>query len=110
MRRQPTADHPNQRLSGVVDDIGKDILDSIYVTLSSGHPIRSVQVLFDDEHANRVASLSKGSRIVVVGRCEGLMMNVLISDADFVDSAPQQRRSRSRWTWLTKSSSPKKRP
>ena len=69
------------RISGSIDDIGKDILGTIYVTLEGGHVLRKVQVMFSDAYTNQVARLRKGMRITVVGRCQGLMMNVLIKDA-----------------------------
>lgn len=73
------------QLSGVVDDIGKDFMGTIYVTLMSSHDFRSVQIYFSDAHANRVANLRQGSQITVVGKCTGLMGNVHIKDTDFVD-------------------------
>jgi len=69
------------RVTGPVSDIGKDLMGSIFVTLDGGHPVREVQVLFDDSHADKIANLSKGDRITIRGTCEGLMMNVQIHDA-----------------------------
>lgn len=72
------------RLTGTVEDIGKDLMDSIYVTLRTGHSFRKVQVFFSDEHNAAVAKLNPGDRIKIQGECGGLMMNVLIKDASFV--------------------------
>jgi hypothetical protein len=74
------------RVTGKASDIKKDILDNIYVTVGTGKQfeIPEVQAFFDDEHAATAASLSKGQKITVQGRCEGLMMNVLLKDSIFV--------------------------
>ena len=70
------------RISGVANDIGKDILDSMYVTIGEGadFELRSVQAFFPDEDEGALAGLRKGSRITVVCRIEGLMLNVLGRD------------------------------
>ena len=72
----------NFYVEGVVRDIGKDILDNIYVTLKTGHIIGSVQCYIDN--ANVAANLQKGQRITVFGECNGLMMNVLMKDCKVV--------------------------
>lgn len=68
------------RVRGAVGDIKKDILDELYVTLEAGDPIRSVQCYFDKEHSGALAKLSKGASISIRGRCDGLMMNVILKD------------------------------
>jgi hypothetical protein len=73
--------------SGVVDDVKKDIMDSVYVTIGTGrqYEIPQVQCFVSDEQVKKAASLSKGTRIGVRGRVQGLMMNVLVHDCEFVD-------------------------
>jgi hypothetical protein len=72
------------RVTGKVGDIGKDIMDDIYVTLKSNsqYSISSVQCFISD--ANVAANLKKGQQITVEGDCEGLMMNVLIQNAQVI--------------------------
>lgn len=72
--------------TGIVGEVKKDILGSIYVTLGTGaaFELPVAQCFFDDRLAQQAASLNKGSKITVRGRVEGLMMNVLIKDAEFV--------------------------
>lgn len=72
--------------TGVVSNVGKDLLDTIYVTLGTGqrYEPRTVQCFFDNVHAKRVASLSKGDHVTVRGRVDGLMMNVQMKDCEFV--------------------------
>ncbi|MFP2927217.1 OB-fold protein [Pyxidicoccus sp. 3LG] len=73
--------------TGVVDDVKKDILNSIYVTLGTGKQLEipQVQCFFDDVHAKKAAALSKGTKVTVRGRVDGLMMNVLVKECEFVD-------------------------
>jgi hypothetical protein len=65
-----------------VDSIGKDISDTMYVTLSSGkqYSITNVQCMFGDEHKNALAKLSKGQKVTIKGRCDGKFGNVLLRD------------------------------
>lgn len=71
------------RLSGVIADIGRDILNNAYITFASADAIREVQVFFDEDLEGRVAGLRRGQSVTVTGKCEGLMMHVLINDARF---------------------------
>ena len=68
------------RITGTVDEIKKDILDDLYVALEGGHVLRGVQCFFDEAHTGVLARLQKGARVTVVGRVDGLMMNVLVKD------------------------------
>ena len=70
------------RISGVVNDIAKDILDNMYVTIGGGadFELRSVQAFFPDKYEGILAELRKGSRITVVCRIDGLMLNVIGRD------------------------------
>ena len=74
-------------VEGVVGDIGKDILDYIYVTLKTGDYIGSIQCYIEDEDV--AANLQKGQTITVYGTCEGLMMNVLMKDCEVVENLNQ---------------------
>ena len=65
-------------VSGQVDNIGKDITDAIYVTLSTGEYLANVQCFFSDKHADAAAQLRKGQAITVRGRCDGMLMNVFV--------------------------------
>ena len=72
--------------TGLVDDVKRDIMDSIYVTVGTGNQfeIPQVQCLFDEAHVKKAASLSKGARVTVRGRVDGLMINVLVKDCEFI--------------------------
>jgi hypothetical protein len=67
---------------GVVGEVKKDVLDSIYVTVGTGQflEIPVVQCFIAKGEEERAASLSKGKAITVRGRVSGLLMNVLVKD------------------------------
>lgn len=73
------------RISGTVNGIAKDLLDTMYVTLSAGGPysILNVQCYFPKGATARLAALKKGAQITVKGRCEGKMGNVLVKNCTF---------------------------
>ena len=63
---------------GEVENIDRDIMDDIYVTLATGELIGSVQCMFSESHANEASALRKGQRIAIKGKCDGQMMNVIL--------------------------------
>lgn len=70
------------RVSGITNDIKKDITNSLYVTIGRGaqFELPVVQAFFSEENSGKLAQLKKGQRITVVCRISGLMMNVLAKD------------------------------
>lgn len=76
------------RVEGSIEDIGKDIMGDIYVSIDGGGVdemgLRSVQAFFVDSKADVIANLRTGQAIVIVGRVDGLMMNVLLRDSTVV--------------------------
>jgi len=71
-------------VEGTVSDIKKDIMDDIYVTLEGDEMFRQVQCFFDDK--NTASQLQKGMRVTFQGKCDGLMMNVLMKNCVLVDN------------------------
>ena len=69
-------------ITGKIDTIGKDITDSPYVTLHAGTAFFKVQVYFKSSQTSKLAKLNPGQYISLVGRCDGAMGNVIISDAE----------------------------
>lgn len=69
-------------VTGIVDNIKKDIFDNLYVTLGTGaqFEIPQIQAFFDDSMNNQLGQLRKRQRLTVVCRVDGLMMNVLAKD------------------------------
>lgn len=74
------------QIAGVVGDVKRDVLGELYVTVGTGamFELPIAQCFFDEGSAKRAATLNKGDRVTVRGRVDGLMMNVLIKDASFV--------------------------
>ncbi|MCQ4637174.1 hypothetical protein NE619_10595 [Anaerovorax odorimutans] len=71
------------KLTGVIDDIGKDIMEDVYITfkVNDEYSFTSVQCFFsDDEQIKKVMDLKPGQKITIVGRCDGKFGNVLIKD------------------------------
>ena len=67
------------RFSGVVDEVKKDFLNNMYVSVGTGKDfeIPVAQCFFEKEHLSQLTRLNKGDRITIIGRVQGLMMNVL---------------------------------
>jgi hypothetical protein len=74
--------HQALAVTGIVDSIGKDILDNLYVTLNDGgkYEFTKVQCMFGEDHKSELASLNKGVQIRVVGICHGKLGNVLLRE------------------------------
>jgi tRNA_anti-like/zinc-ribbon domain len=71
------------QVKGTIDTIGKDIMNSLYVSLKGNakdYSITSVQCMFDAASSGTLASLKKGQTITIRGRCSGKMMNVLLKE------------------------------
>ena len=65
-------------VTGTVTDIKKDIMDNIYVTLEGDEMFREVQCFFEDKEV--AGQMQKGMVVTFKGKCDGLMMNVLMKD------------------------------
>jgi hypothetical protein len=72
--------------TGLVRDVKKDVLGSIYVTLGTGKllEVPVVQCFVAGSQVERVTALSKGDKVTMRGRVDGLMMNVLVKDCELV--------------------------
>jgi hypothetical protein len=72
-------------VTGKVDHVGKDIMDSMYVTLRGDKEfgIVRVQCFFDDSWATRLSYLREGDTVTVNGTCDGKFGNVLLKDCSF---------------------------
>jgi hypothetical protein len=71
--------------TGIVGEVKKDIMDSVYVTVGTGaeFEIPEIQCFVADDQIHNAARLSKGNKVTVTGRVDGLMMNVLVKDCRF---------------------------
>jgi len=68
-------------IRGIIESIGKDIMDNPYVVLK-GASWRGVQCSFEDSRYNlgKIARLYDGQTVTIKGTVTGLMMNVQLDD------------------------------
>jgi hypothetical protein len=71
-------------VEGVVTDIKKDMLNNMYVILKGGQGFRDVQCFFDDKDI--ATQLQKGMNITFKGKCDGLMVNVIMKQCVWVEN------------------------
>lgn len=67
-------------VSGIIENIGKDIMDTPYVSLKAGgeYSFGGVQCMFADEAKGQLANLQKDQNVKIKGKCEGKLMNVIL--------------------------------
>lgn len=69
-------------ITGVVEDIGKDILGDIYVNLDTGEPLAGVRVTVAKNQEESIAALEKGQTVTFVGKGDGLtILSVGLKDS-----------------------------
>jgi len=72
-------------VSGTVDTIGKDVLDTPYITLATGqYSFESVQCMFAKSDEPQLATVTKGQSITLRGEVSGKMGNVLVRGCSIV--------------------------
>lgn len=72
-------------VTGIIDNIGKDILDDPYVVLK-GTPTKlfGIQCMFKKSDEQKLINLSKGSEITLTGKVSGeLIGNVILRECNF---------------------------
>lgn len=68
-------------VSGIVDNIGKDILGSTYIVLPGGD-FFGVQCMFPKSQNSSIAQLSDGQQVTVKGKVSGKMGNILLKNCE----------------------------
>lgn len=73
-------------VSGVVDTIDKDILDTPYIALESYEYaiVDRIQCMFSRSDEAQLASVTKGQKITLRGKVEGKFGNVIIRECQIV--------------------------
>lgn len=71
------------RITGVIESIGKDILDDVYITIDAGD-YNEIQCYFENEkEIEKVAALKTGDEITLVGECSGIsILNVIMRNCE----------------------------
>lgn len=72
------------KITGTINNIGKDILDEVYLTIETGEYLYDIQCYFSDaSQIEIVATLKDGDTITLIGRCSGLSLtNVIVKDCE----------------------------
>jgi len=65
-------------VTGKINNIDKDFMDDIYVTLKGDEYFGDIQCYFAESHVQEAANLYKGQTITVKGICDGQLMNVIL--------------------------------
>lgn len=70
-------------IKGVVDEVSKDIMGDVYVSLVGMNEMQVVQCYFED--GDKLDELSKGDVVLIEGECDGfLMVNVIIKNSKLI--------------------------
>ena len=73
------------KVTGTIDKIDKDVLDSAYVTLKNDddpYSFVSVQCYFREDNLDVISTLHSGDVITISGRCDGSTLNVVLKDCN----------------------------
>ena len=65
---------------GIIGNIGKDILDDMYVTLQTDNYFSGVQGMIKESEKNKVINLQKGQEITLECKNSGKLINVILRD------------------------------
>lgn len=69
-------------VTGVVGNIGKDILDNPYISLKVDY-FQSVNCYFSDKNNKIISQISKGQKVIIIGECAGLTLtDVVVQDCE----------------------------
>lgn len=68
------------KLTGTVDEIRKDFMDNIVITLQTENMFMSIHCTILKEFNSRAANLTKGSTITIIGKCEGMIIGSVMLD------------------------------
>ncbi|MFA5750782.1 MAG: hypothetical protein WC898_00625 [Candidatus Paceibacterota bacterium] len=72
-------------ISGIVYSIGKDILDTPYVSLKGDqYGVMNIQCMFSKNNETELAQVTKGQNITLSGTVSGKMMNIIVNDCKIV--------------------------
>ncbi|KKR61605.1 hypothetical protein A2643_02915 [Candidatus Nomurabacteria bacterium RIFCSPHIGHO2_01_FULL_39_220] len=76
-------------VTGIIDDIGRDILGTAYVTLKGPSYIDSplgVQCMFNKSNESMIAGLGKGKTVTLQGEISSVLLYVLMNNCRVVSS------------------------
>ncbi|MDQ0592726.1 hypothetical protein QFZ37_001095 [Chryseobacterium ginsenosidimutans] len=69
-------------VTGIVGNIGKDILDNPYISLKVDY-FQFVNCYFSDKNNKIISQISKGQKVTIIGECAGLTLtDVVVQDCE----------------------------
>jgi len=72
------------KIKGAILNIGIDRLNDVsYITLDAGYWLRGVDVYLKKSEQKKLADLSKGQIVTIIGTCDGKLINVRIRESIF---------------------------
>lgn len=72
-------------VTGIVDTIGKDILDTPYITLgTTQYSFENIQCMFSKSDEAQLATVTKGKSITLRGEVSGKLVNVQVNGCSIV--------------------------
>ena len=80
------------KVTGIVKDIGKDILDSAYITINDGKDITwdYAQCYFKDkDEVAKIENLSKGDTVTLIGKVSNYSLTLTINKCEFVEETAE---------------------
>nr|DAD99989.1 MAG TPA: hypothetical protein [Siphoviridae sp. ctiMP24] len=80
------------KVTGIVKDIGKDILDSAYITINDGKDITwdYAQCYFKDkDEVAKIENLSKGDTVTLIGKVGSYSLTLTINKCEFVEETAE---------------------
>lgn len=72
-------------VTGSINDIKKDVLDKMYVSLEGCSFLEDVQCYFSENQTSALTKLKKEQKITVRGKCEGLFGTIRMKGCIIVD-------------------------
>jgi hypothetical protein len=75
-------------ISGTVDTIGKDIVDTPYISFETENPyeiINRIQCMFKNEDTVALSAVSKGQKIRLRGTVSGELGNIIVKGCKIID-------------------------
>ena len=80
------------KVTGIVKDIGKDILDSAYITINDGKDITwdYAQCYFKNkDEVAKIENLSKGDTVTLIGKVSNYSLTLTINKCEFVEETAE---------------------
>ena len=73
-------------VTGIIDSIGKDILDTPFITLSNQqeYSFDNVQIMFSKKDSKQLVDLQKGQVVTVQGEVDSKLLNIILKKGKII--------------------------